>query len=368
MNRATRSHPQSEQHEAEADTLSPFRGVLAALEAVREAPPADREPAAAARRRFLNEAADLRAARARHPLRWAPQLRRTLVPIAVLLLLAVVSLTGLVAAAQSAWPATPLYPVKTTWEDLRLAMTASPQSRAELLVTLIAERVAEIERLSAAGRPIPEAVLQRLDLQMRHCLQAAAQLPESQMQPFLRRLLETTAIQSQALELALRGAPPQNRAAITRGLDLLAASQSWIALGIGDPPGFRQVGGSAASFPALLPPPPAATATPEPAGTPEPTLPAPGATPTPTPTALPTARPTRTPASPRPSPTGPVYTTLPPTHTPEPRETPLPAPTHTSAPTDSPMPSCSPWQTPGPPEQTPGPPEQTPHPTHGQRP
>jgi RNA polymerase sigma factor (sigma-70 family) len=43
-----------------------------------------------------------------------------------------------------------------------------------LILDLIDERVAEIERVNAAGRPIPETVLQRLDPEMPQSLQSAA--------------------------------------------------------------------------------------------------------------------------------------------------------------------------------------------------
>jgi len=357
MNRNARDQTQRVKRQSESDDLSRFQDVLAKLEAVREVPSPGVEPAAA-RRRFLNEAAGLWAARERPRL-----LRRALLPLAAVLALAIGLAGGLIAAAQPAWPATPLYPVKLAWEDLRLTLTADPLPRVELLESLVDERVAEIDRLNAVEEPIPGTVLQRLDRNLGQALKAIAQLPGSQMSPSLLALQTGVAENSQVLERALRSAPPQNRAAIAQGIALLAGARSWITLGLQDPAALGRAAGAAAGFPSLLLPRPTDTVSPGPTRTPERALPTASPTPLAVPTATATAQPSRAPV---PSSSGPtaggdgVSPTS--THTPQtPGPNRTPAKTHTSGPPET----SSPAHTSGP---TSGPPGQTPQPTHGQRP
>lgn len=58
---------------------------------------------------------------------------------------------GTVAAASGSMPDSPLYPVKLASEQVQLALTASPQDRAELQAHLADERVTEIVYLAGQG-------------------------------------------------------------------------------------------------------------------------------------------------------------------------------------------------------------------------
>lgn len=361
-----RNDSQTQNRQSEPDGQSAFGDVLAELRTVRDVRLPDPAAVAESRRRLLRQAAGLRAARAGCPLRGSR--RPALLALAALLILVIGSLGGLVVAAQSAWPATALYPLKLAWEDLRLALTSHPQSRVVLALELIEERVTEIEQLNAAGRPVPEMVLQRLELAMRQALQDTAQLSEPQMRECLHRLGETAEGRSQALGQALRSAPPQNRAAITQGITIMTGAQAWITMGLHDPQAFRDIGGSPLGFPALLPSTPTTTVAPKPRST---ALPSPHPTSSPMPAPITTTPPAPTPAAPEPTPTAPP-STPPPSCTPGQRQSPIPqtpGPKHTPTTTrtsGSKHTSTSP--APSEPTPTQRPPQQTPHPTHGQRP
>jgi hypothetical protein len=63
--------------------------------------------------------------------------------------------TGLVNASGGALPGDDLYPVKRTWEDVRLLLVLNPESRAELEYEFERERLQEIDKLLAEGRHEP---------------------------------------------------------------------------------------------------------------------------------------------------------------------------------------------------------------------
>jgi hypothetical protein len=63
--------------------------------------------------------------------------------------------TGLVRASAGALPGDNLYPVKRTWEDVRLLLVFNPESREELEGEFEQERLHEIDELLAEGRHEP---------------------------------------------------------------------------------------------------------------------------------------------------------------------------------------------------------------------
>ena len=103
------------------------------------------------RARLLQQAAEMREAK-RAPRRrtWVFSLR----PLVVTLILVVFLLsgTGLVRASNGALPGDNLYPVKRTWEDVTLALASNPQNRNQLELTYETERVDEVDELLARGR------------------------------------------------------------------------------------------------------------------------------------------------------------------------------------------------------------------------
>ena len=106
------------------------------------------------RAKVLQHAAQMREAKIKPTSRiWFASLRRLAVTIAVVLAL-FISGNGLVHAASTTIPGDNLYPVKRTWEDVRLLFTFNTQQRETLEIEHENERLEEIDELFAEGRSV----------------------------------------------------------------------------------------------------------------------------------------------------------------------------------------------------------------------
>ena len=104
------------------------------------------------RARVLQHAAQMRESRVKPTRRlWFAPLRRIAVTLAVLTVL-FVSGTGLVGASSNTLPGDNLYPVKRTWEGVRLLFTFKGLERAALEVEQENERLHELNELIKEGR------------------------------------------------------------------------------------------------------------------------------------------------------------------------------------------------------------------------
>jgi len=105
------------------------------------------------RARLLQRAAEMREAKHAPRRSWLVQFR----PLAVALMLVVFFLsgTGLVRASTTSLPGDNLYPVKRTWEDVRLLFTFEKVQRVNLEMEYETERLGEIGELLAEGRIEP---------------------------------------------------------------------------------------------------------------------------------------------------------------------------------------------------------------------
>lgn len=115
-------------------------------------------PEAALRRgraRVLGHAAEIREASAgsrRHGALFSFQRLALSLGIALLFLF---SSTGLVRVSAGTLPGDNLYPVKRTWEDVRLLFVFDPDSREDLEIEFERERLHEVDELLAEGRHEP---------------------------------------------------------------------------------------------------------------------------------------------------------------------------------------------------------------------
>lgn len=105
------------------------------------------------RARLMQRAAGLRAAR-RTPRRVIPVLPRIALALGLVGVL-VLSSTGLVSASSGALPGDQLYPVKRTWEDVRLFFVFNQEGRDVLESKYEQERLDEIDELLARRRSSP---------------------------------------------------------------------------------------------------------------------------------------------------------------------------------------------------------------------
>lgn len=110
-------------------------------------------PEGAARRgrtRVLSYAAEMRES-SRRSRGVGLAFRRLATSLAMTFIL-LLSVTGIVNASSGALPGDNLYPIKRTWEDVRLWLTFSPEGREELESEYEQERLDEIDELLAEGR------------------------------------------------------------------------------------------------------------------------------------------------------------------------------------------------------------------------
>ena len=105
------------------------------------------------RAKLLQHAAEMREAKSAPVSRrvWSVPLRRALVTLTVVTVL-FVSSTGLVRASSNTLPGDNLYPVKRTWEDVKLLFTFNPDNRLALELEHENERLDELHELFAEGR------------------------------------------------------------------------------------------------------------------------------------------------------------------------------------------------------------------------
>lgn len=134
-----------------ADELRPILETAAKAKSAAVPGPSE-EVVRRSRMKVLQQAFQMREARVHSARRvWTVPLRRVLVSLAMILVL-FVSGTGLVQAASTTLPGDNLYPVKRSWEDIRLLFTFDAQLREMLEVERENERHKELRELFAEER------------------------------------------------------------------------------------------------------------------------------------------------------------------------------------------------------------------------
>ena len=103
------------------------------------------------RARLLQRASEMREAKIAPRRRMIPLFQRLAISFSLTALF-LASGTGLVGASSSALPGENLYPVKRTWEDLRLFFTFNPDRKEFLESEFESERLEEVGELLAEGR------------------------------------------------------------------------------------------------------------------------------------------------------------------------------------------------------------------------
>ena len=264
--------------------------------------------------------------------------------------------TGLITAASSALPDSPLYPVKLTTEEVWLWL-APAQDEPALHLRFAQQRLDEAQALVERGR-FDAIVLAALTDETAAALAAVETLPPEAAGPVLQEVLRVTAEQERVLSALMTGAPALERGEFVHTLQASRAhrARALQLMGTVRPPGETGKPGQATSSP--LPTPLARTTallsrTPEPSRTF-----VPSSTPTmadeseaPTEVPQPTAT-VKLAATPRlttmpqptksPEPTGVLVPTKTPAAAPEPgatvRPTETPQPTETVKPAETPIP------------------------------
>ncbi len=131
-------------------------------------------------------------------------------------------------------PNSPLYPLKMTMEQARLALAGQTAQQASLHLAFAQERAEEIAYMARAGTPADDALVTRLRNQWQLALQLMAQSPEEAM---MGLLVQAQVMVQQQLQLL------QATGGDAASGHMLAQVSAMVAYGLEDPQAFRQMGG-----------------------------------------------------------------------------------------------------------------------------
>ncbi|MEE9616980.1 MAG: DUF5667 domain-containing protein, partial [Anaerolineae bacterium] len=149
---------------------------------------------------------------------------------------------GIVWAAGDSLPGDLLYPVKLVTEDVRLALAPAPADQVDLALWLTEERAEEVQALVAAGRPVPDETVVRMEQHVERALtQAAWASDEKEMAGLLTCIAERTRTQAQVLEQAQAMASRQAQAGLERAVTACQRGAEAAEDGLNDPQMFRQM-------------------------------------------------------------------------------------------------------------------------------
>lgn len=230
---------------------------LATLDPLRNVPERTTASAEAGLAAFLSEARSLPVSEpspARHqgwkvfPFRKEHPTMNVLASLALVMSLVFGGAGATAFAAQNSQPDEALYGVKLTTEDLRLGLSADPQERLVLTLSLIQVRTQEMIGLVERGRPVPEALELRLESHIASALQAAAQLGDASLASALDQIQERSRAQLQAIAELREQAPSDQGLRNTE--TALIRMQAMAQLGQDDPTQFRQRARTGQSVPA----------------------------------------------------------------------------------------------------------------------
>ena len=241
------------------ETLDPIlEGKLAAFRVI---PERDRAAAATGRAAFLAEAQALSARTSRPPAvpaarpqrlnSWKDNLtnlfrrkERSYMPIILSTLLVLSLLAGgagaTVFAAQDNLPGQGLYSLKTLSEDLRLGLTADPETQLALSLEFANRRIAEWGLLVKMGEALPEDSLQRYEYNLDQALAAAAGMDNAALALAIQKLTAELGLQVQNLEQLAKQPDSSAEAMLVRAREMVRERFRWVEAGRTNPAAFRE--------------------------------------------------------------------------------------------------------------------------------
>lgn len=138
--------------------------------------------------------------------------------LAVFLLALILGTAGLALAAEGSLPGEPLYPIKRGSEQLRLALTTTPDSRSALLLSFAERRLDEVAAVCSPAA-CPGDLLADLGNQTEEAAGEIERLPEEEQVEPLKRLVDLTTRQQEVLRTLLERAPEAARPGLERALE-----------------------------------------------------------------------------------------------------------------------------------------------------
>jgi uncharacterized membrane protein YgcG len=146
---------------------------------------------------------------------------------------------GTAVYAAHSLPGSPVYPLKLSMEQARLALTSDPASQANVHLTLAQVRTQEMEQLAQQGIVPDEATLNRLQLHLNQALHLAAQLPDGEMQQLLTQTQQMLQTQEQQLTQTQAQVDEPVQLALRQANRLLNQVRQEVEAGRQDPQTFR---------------------------------------------------------------------------------------------------------------------------------
>jgi hypothetical protein len=141
-------------------------------------------------------------------------------------------------ASQGSLPGDRLYPVKTLSEDTLLSLTASPDKRVSLNLEFADRRLAEMAKLQADGRPIPQEVANRYSHEVDQTLELAAGMEEPAMVQSLQTFSSHAEKQLKTMDALLK--KDSNLHVVVEARNALQEQVNEAQQGQVDPQSFRQ--------------------------------------------------------------------------------------------------------------------------------
>lgn len=203
-------------HANEAQEITEMLSVASHVRSALAVNPSE-QAKAATRFKVLSHAAQRRSAPWTHFFPAAFMLRPA-AALGIALLLLVVGASSAVVASASALPGEPLYPVKTSWEQVQIALTFNEMAKGQAQADLAQTRTEEIAQLTDQGRVVPSDAVARMSAQTETAMASMAQGQDPTA--LSQQLADITERQQQVLERVAKAAPENARPALEHALDV----------------------------------------------------------------------------------------------------------------------------------------------------
>jgi hypothetical protein len=150
------------------------------------------------------------------------------------------SLGGSIFAAQASQPDDLLYPLKTLTEDIQYGLEGDPEDRLDLAAEFADRRLEEIEGQMAAGEPVSEIALARLEKHNQQMFQEAARQGEGGLENALRQIQTNLQKQNQIIAKLQKRHPRGGAPGLVQAQEQIQERMQLIENGIREPQGFQE--------------------------------------------------------------------------------------------------------------------------------